>query len=181
MKHRGVPYAFNKVHWFRGTVPHRTGYLSIYGTSTSRSLEGLLVRVLIVTLGKSETYKETMKEKSTILPYEYSYCTFTSIRAVLVRVLVPYLCPAPSGQQTAQASQGGLWPWAGLSGGWTAPCLISSRSGRGERRAQMLPLPTVALQYWVRKLKQEVSGRLQVTMSDTLLHRQTSSASVYGS
>ena len=56
-----------------------------------------------------------------------------------------------------------------------------------ERRAQiMLPLPTVALQYWVRKLKQEVSGRLQVTMSrgamsDTLLHRQTSSASVYGS
>ena len=25
--------------------------------------------VLIVTLGKSETYKETMKEKSTILPY----------------------------------------------------------------------------------------------------------------
>ena len=27
------------------------------------------VRVLIVTLGKSETYKETIKEKSTILPY----------------------------------------------------------------------------------------------------------------
>ena len=25
--------------------------------------------VLIVTLGKSETYKETIKEKSTILPY----------------------------------------------------------------------------------------------------------------
>ena len=25
--------------------------------------------ILIVTLGKSETYKETMKEKSTILPY----------------------------------------------------------------------------------------------------------------
>ena len=25
--------------------------------------------LLIVTLGKSETYKETMKEKSTILPY----------------------------------------------------------------------------------------------------------------
>ena len=34
--------------------------------------------------------------------------------------------------------------------------------------------------YWVRKWKQEVSGWLQVTMSDTLL-RQTSRASVYGS
>ena len=29
--------------------------------------------VLIVTLGKSETYKETIKEKSTILPYSYRY------------------------------------------------------------------------------------------------------------
>ena len=28
-----------------------------------------LIIVLIVTLGKSETYKETIKEKSTILPY----------------------------------------------------------------------------------------------------------------
>ena len=29
----------------------------------------VLLRTVIVTLGKSETYKETMKEKSTILPY----------------------------------------------------------------------------------------------------------------
>ena len=47
------------------------------------SVDGLL---LIVTLGKSETYKETIKEKSTILPYSihkrihvrpqtYEYCT----------------------------------------------------------------------------------------------------------
>ena len=34
----------------------------LYSTST-------LTRTLIVTLGKSETYKETIKEKSTILPY----------------------------------------------------------------------------------------------------------------
>ena len=40
--------------------------------------------------------------------------------------------------------------------------------------------PNAASAYWVRKWKQEVSGWLQVTMSDTLL-RQTSRASVYGS
>ena len=38
--------------------------------------------------------------------------------------------------------------------------------------------PNAASAYWVRKWKQEVSGWLQVTMSDTLL-RQTSRASVY--
>ena len=40
--------------------------------------------------------------------------------------------------------------------------------------------PQAASAYWVRRWKQEVSGWLQVTMSDTLL-RQTSRASVYGS
>ena len=40
--------------------------------------------------------------------------------------------------------------------------------------------PKAASAYWVREWKQEVSGWLQVTLSDTLL-RQTSRASVYGS
>ena len=40
--------------------------------------------------------------------------------------------------------------------------------------------PQAASAYWVRSWKQEVSGWLQVTMSDTLL-RQTYRASVYGS
>ena len=40
--------------------------------------------------------------------------------------------------------------------------------------------PQAASAYWVRRWKQEVSGWLQVTLSDTLL-RQTSRASVYGS
>ena len=62
-----------------------------YGTSTSTaSKKSLRARVLIVTLGKSETYKETIKEKSQH-EYEYSYgihvlyssvlySSFTSIR-----------------------------------------------------------------------------------------------------
>ena len=42
--------------------------------------------------------------------------------------------------------------------------------------------PNAASAYWVRKWKQEVSGWLQVTMSDSTLLRQTSHrASVYGS
>ena len=42
-----------------GTVLYRTVALLVYKICT----------VLIVTLGKSETYKETIKGKSTILPY----------------------------------------------------------------------------------------------------------------
>ena len=51
-----------------------------YGT-VHYSLDRKLVHLLIVTLGKSETYKETIKEKSTILPYSIH---------LLVHLLVPY-------------------------------------------------------------------------------------------
>ena len=39
--------------------------------------------------------------------------------------------------------------------------------------------PNAASAYWVPKWKQEVSGWLQVTMSDTLLRQTSRSASVY--
>ena len=49
-----------------------------------------LCTVLIVTLGKSETYKETIKEKSTILPYSIHkriHSMYSTICTVLIVTL----------------------------------------------------------------------------------------------
>ena len=59
---------------------------------------------------------------------------------------------------------------------------IGAEIGKLKARAESWSCsnPHAASAYWVRRWKQEVSGWLQVTMSDTLL-RHTSRASVYGS
>ena len=44
------------------------------------TISTVLLLVLIVTLGKSETYKETIKEKSTIIPYSILTVTRTRTR-----------------------------------------------------------------------------------------------------
>ena len=79
-----------------GTVPllYRTGLqdlvvMSTVQYSTAQDLnqkiaDPTIVPVLIVTLGKSETYKETIKEKSTILPYSIH-------QRIHVRPIVPVL------------------------------------------------------------------------------------------
>ena len=65
----------------------------MYGTGTD-VLSPLVLQLLIVTLGKSETYKETMKEKSTILPYSiHKRIHVRPLRNLIqgiLQLLVPY-------------------------------------------------------------------------------------------
>ena len=61
------------------------------------------VLVLIVTLGKSETYKETMKEKSTILPYSIHPSVLVLVRVQHCTVGVTYGSPRPGRYRIGQA------------------------------------------------------------------------------